>query len=132
MATSVTKVEFQLPLLPEYLSVLRATTSVIAGISSFRYDEIIQLRAAVSEVFDLEMDHAGRRGLGTEDSQLAIRFTADPRWLEIFIAGAIDDNIVFDSEEGQVRKALLQSLVDEVSVEVMGLRLIKYRSASPA
>ena len=43
----------RLPPKPEYLSVLRAAIGVIAGDISFNYDEIIQLRVAVSEAFQM-------------------------------------------------------------------------------
>ena len=41
--------ELRLPPKSQYVSILRATVGVIAGNMSFNYDEIIQIRTAVSE-----------------------------------------------------------------------------------
>ena len=40
-------VHLRLPVKPEYLAVLRATTGVIAGNMDFNYDEVMQIRVAM-------------------------------------------------------------------------------------
>ena len=130
-------IELRLPLKPEYLSVLRATTGVIAGTLSFNYDEMMQLRVAVSEVFDLGIKHATPAGQAPEVKELAVRFAVEPGKIEILIAGPIDYTRHLDSEEDKESHALLKSLMDEVGfgAEAAGgtaLHMVKYKSAEEA
>ena len=67
-------IQLRLPLKPEYLTLLRAAVGVIAGTISFNYDEIMQLRAAVSEVFDLGVKSVSGKEGNSEHDELSIRF----------------------------------------------------------
>ena len=61
-------IELRLPSRPEYLTLVRAAVGVIAGGMSFNYDEIIQLRVAVSEAVQMTMRRAQcRNGLAASD-----------------------------------------------------------------
>ena len=125
--------ELKLPLKPEYLPVIRATAGVIAGGMSFNYDEIVQVRVAVSEAFDLTMlrnnlrkDHSG----GTE---LVVRFTVSLDRLEILIPTLTGAGEAVASQEETESVAVLSSLMDEVEFtgedqEIPSIRLIKYRA----
>lgn len=64
-------IELRLPLKPQYLPILRATTGVVAGVVGFNYDEIMQLRVAVSEVFDLALKHVTPGSEVSEVNELA-------------------------------------------------------------
>lgn len=64
-------IELRLPLKPQYLPILRATTGVVAGVVGFNYDEIMQLRVAVSEVFDLALKHITLGRWASEVNELA-------------------------------------------------------------
>ena len=46
-------IEVRLPPKPEYLPVIRAAVGVIVGTMFFNYDEIIQIRVAAAEAFEL-------------------------------------------------------------------------------
>ena len=127
-------IELRLPLESGYLLILRVTTGVVAGVVSFNYDEIMQLRVAVSEVFDLAMKYVtpGSRISGV--NELAVRFSVHPDKIEIVIAGPRDYTSYLNREEGKENLALLRSLMDEVEFggEVAGktvLRMVKYRSS---
>ena len=125
--------ELKLPLKPEYLPVIRATAGVIAGGMSFNYDEIVQVRVAVSAAFDLTMlwtnlrkDHSG----GTE---LVVRFTVSLDRLEILIPALRGAGEAVASQEESESVAVLSSLMDEVEFtgedqEIPSIRLIKYRA----
>lgn len=126
-------IELRLPLKPEYLTILRATTGVVAGVVSFNYDEIMQLRVAVSEVFDLAMKYV-MPGIGTSGvKELVVRFPVHPDKLEILIMGPRDYTSYFNTGEGRESLALLRSLVDKVEfgakvADKTVIRMVKYRS----
>ncbi len=125
-------IELRLPLKPQYLPILRAATGVVAGAVSFNYDEIMQLRVAVSEVFDLALKHV-TPGIGvSEVNELAVILSVYPHEIEILIAGPKDYTSSLSTDEGEESLALLRSLVDEVEFgsEVDGktvIRMVKYR-----
>jgi anti-sigma regulatory factor (Ser/Thr protein kinase) len=126
-------IELRLPLKPRYFTIFRATMGAVAGVASSNYDEIMQLRVAVSEVFDLALKHItlGRGASGV--SELAIRFSVYPDKVEIVIMGSRNYTSYLNTEEGRENLALLGSLVDELEFgsEVAGktvIRMVKYRS----
>ena len=130
-------IELRLPLKSEYLPVLRTTTGVVAGSQSFGYDQIMQLRVAVTEVFDLAMDRLARAGQGATENELAVRFMMEPDKLEIMIAGPESYVVPPDSEEGKKSLALLKSLTDAVEFGIeaagrTGVRMVKYKSTGEA
>ena len=107
-------IELWLPLKSEYLTLVRATVGVISGGMSFNYDEIIQLRVAVSEAVQLATQWATREDSEATGTQLVVRFTVKPDRLVILLTvpeGLAGATTVEPDEEGL---ALLQSLVDEV------------------
>jgi len=127
-------IELRLPLKPEYLPILRATTGIVAGVISFNFDEIMRLRVAVSEVFDLAIKHVTPGVRVSEVNELAIRFPVYPDKLEIVIIGPKDYTSYLTTGEGRESLALLRSLVDEVEFggEVAGrtvVHMVKYRSS---
>jgi len=126
--------ELRLPLKSEYLPILRATTGVVAGVASFNYDEIMQLRVAVSEVFDLAIRHVMLGKGVSEVSDVVVRFSVYTDKIEILVTGPQDYTSYLNSEEGKESLALLRSLMDEVEfgAEVAGktvVRMVKYRSS---
>ena len=127
-------IELRLPPTSDYLSVLRATLGVIAGGMSFNYDEIIQLRVAISEAFSLAI----RRVVPEEQTgtapNLTVRFTVEPERLEILIPSPHAYPAPRAVEEEIESQALLESLMDEVqlgggSAEEPVVSMAKYKSA---
>lgn len=123
-------IELRVPLKSEYLLILRAITGVVAGVLSFNYDEIMQLRVAVSEIFDLAIKHLTRTSAAGE---LDVRFSIHPDKIEVLIMGPKGYTGHLNREEGKESMALLQSLMDEVEfgAEVAGrtlIRIVKYKS----
>ena len=131
-------IELRLPPNAQYLPVFRATIGVIAGAMSFNYDQIVQLRVAVSEAFDLAIKYVTRV---SEVNALAVRFTVEPDKLEILIpppesyVGHGDSQ--GESEEEKESKVLLESLMDELEFGAGDpgkpiVRMVKYQSARAA
>ncbi len=130
-------VVLQLPLKAEYLQVLRTTTGVIAGTISFTYDQIMQLRVVISEVFDLAINYVEGKHPSADVHNLAVRFATDPDKIEILITGPKNYTDLLDREEGKESQALLRGLMDEVEfgAEEAGesvIRMVKYKSADKA
>ena len=124
--------ELTLPPKSGFLPLVRATAGVIAGGLSFTYDEIVQLRTATAEVFELSVKHAEYSPRISASDSLAIRFTITPDELEIFILIPEDSRGTINSREQAESEALLGSLMDEVDLHAgtpdrPAIRLIKYR-----
>ncbi len=127
-------IELRLPPTSDYLSVLRATIGVIAGGMSFNYDEIIQLRVAVSEAFNLAI----RRVVPEEQTgtapNLIVRFTVESERLEILIPSPHGYLVPRAAEEEIESQALLESLMDDVqlgggSADEPVISMAKYKTA---
>ena len=131
MATSPTNDNIQLtiPLKAEYLPVLRATVGVIAGVLAFNYDEIMQLRVAVSEVFNLAMGQL-REQPPAEVPELAVSISAQPDGLEILLTSPSGFLPVLDGLADDESLALLNSLLDKVEMShgKAGVRMVKYKT----
>ena len=126
-------VELKLPPRAQYLPVLRATLGVVAGSMSFDYDEIMQLRVAVSEAFELAIEHLQGQHDPPENASLSVTFIAHPDWLEITVmdpgvpAGAVE------SAEEVESRVVLDSLLDSVEFGVLAAgsrvtRMVKCKS----
>lgn len=107
-------IEIKLPPAPEYLAVLRATIGVIAGNMSFNYDEIIQLRVAVSEVFNLAMEWVSKDVAPSATRELALQFVVEGDRLEILVPNQISYTVSLTGDQMAESRALLESLMDEV------------------
>lgn len=128
-------IELRLPLKPEYLLILRATTGVVAGSISFNYDEIMQLRVAVSEIFDLALKHVTPGSGTSEANELVVLFSLYSDEIEILIGDPRNYTSYLNTGEGKESLALLKSLMDELEfgAEVAGktvVRMVKHRSSA--
>ena len=127
-------VEVTIPAKPEFISVARLTAATVAGRQGFTYDDIEDLKIAVSEACNALIL------AGTGGSPLALRFSIAPDTLEIRIEtggpglelgpAASSDRKRLD--EGRLGVFLMQCLVDgaEVRRSEQGraeLRLVKRR-----
>ena len=127
-------IELRLPPRSEYLTLVRAAVGVISGGMSFNYDEIIQLRVAVTEAVQMATQWATQVQREATEAQLVVRFTVNPDGLGILLTvpeGLARDITAEPDEEGL---ALLQSLVDEVefgggAAGELLIRMVKYRPA---
>ena len=131
--------ELRLPLKPQYIQLARAAAGVIAGGMSFNYDEVVQVRLAVAETFELTRLRAQSSNPEAEGAEVLIRFTVAPNRLEILMPSVQEtgeeSGAHATSPEELESAALLESLMDMVELhgDAAGnpvIRLIKYRAAN--
>ena len=117
----------RLPLKSEYLPVLRMASGVIAGVMSFRYDEIVQLRVAVSEAFSIAVKNTSGEMGSEQTDEVEFRFTVSPESLEVQVLSQANILVDLDSEDAEESRALLESLMDEVELggEQYLVRMVK-------
>ena len=127
-------VEVTIPPKPEFVSVARLTTATVAARQSFTYDEIEDLKIAVSEACTALMVS------GTDGAPLTIRLALEARALEIRIETkgpgvelvATPPRTTEPLDETRLGVFLMQCLVDEVEVRrspegTAHIRLVKRR-----
>ncbi len=122
-------IELRLPLKLEYLGVVRGLVGVIAGSLDFNYDEVMQLRVALSEVFEMAT-HLEEHETETEPRDVVITFQPSTDGIEVRVAAPV--GLVRDifGERGDESRALLDSLMDSVEYDTDGaVRMVKRRSA---
>ena len=107
-------IEIKLPPTSEYLAVVRATIGVIAGNMSFNYDEVIQLRVAASEIFNLAAEWIAQDEEPLATRELALQFIVDENKLEILVPNQISYAVSLTGDQMVESRALLESLMDEV------------------
>lgn len=121
-------IELRLPLKLEYLNVIRATVGVIAGTLDFTYDEVMQFRVALSEIFELAT-HLAEHGSPDDPGDISFRFEPQPDGLGVRVGAAVTvvrDLVAEEQDEG---RALLDSLMDSVEFDTDGtVHMVKYRS----
>ena len=127
--------ELRLPLKPQYLQMARAAAGVVAGGMSFNYDEVIQVRVAVAEAFELTRLRTQNGDPEADVAEVLIRFTVAPNRLEIVIPSREENGAQATSPEEKESAALLESLMDTVELQgeaagTPAIRLVKYRTAN--
>jgi serine/threonine-protein kinase RsbW len=129
MKQSFDFVEMKIPAKPEYVGVIRLTLSGIASRMSFPYDDIEDLKIAVSEACTNAVHHAYS---DVEEGEVTIGFGLHDDRLEIMVAdsgrsfdfdeireemGPIKrDHPVDDMTEGGLGLFLIDTLMDRVQV----------------
>ena len=81
---------------------------------SFNYDEVIQLRVAASEVFNLAAEWVSQDVAASANRELALQFVVEGNKLEILVPNQISYAVSLTSDEMVESRALLESLMDEV------------------
>lgn len=128
-------VEVTIPPKAEFVSVARLTTATVAAKQSFTYDEIEDLKIAVSEACTALMVS------GTDGAPLTLRLTLEPQALEIDIetrgpgvelVTAASRTAKKPLDEKRLGIFLMQCLVDDVEVRrspegKAQIRLVKRR-----
>ena len=110
-------IELRVPPKLEHQSVARAAIGVIAGGLSFNYDEIIQLRVAVSEAFEVMLRRVEKTDPEASPSEVTIRFITDPDSVEVLIPAWPSIAGYVATEEDAESQALLESLMDEIMLD---------------
>lgn len=114
-----------IPARPEYVGVVRLAAAAIAGRMAFGYDEVEDLKVAVSEACSEAILSGG--------SEVEIQFAVNPDRLEVQVAGGVGragapaedsappEDSVLEPELGLL---LMRVLMDEVRTERQGTRQI--------
>ena len=122
-------IELRLPLRLEYLGVVRGLAGVIAGTLDFNYDEVMHLRVALSEVFEMAT-HVEEHETGANPRDIVISFEPRTDGLEVRVAAPMGLARDIVGEQGDESRALLDSLMDSVEYDTDGaVRMVKHRSA---
>jgi len=135
-SADVEQVEVTIPARAEFVSVVRLTTAAVAARQGLMYDEIEDLKIAVSEACTSLITAGVAPG-----SSLVVRFALRGDALEVSVdgrgpgislaPGAPDGDA--DLDEGRLGVFLMQCLVDEVEARrdvaagTAGVRLVKRR-----
>lgn len=109
-------IELRVPPKLVHQSVARAAIGVIAGGLSFNYDEIIQLRVAVSEAFEIMLRRVEQTSPEASPLEVTIRFSTDADSIEVLIPAWPSIPSYVATEEDAESQALLESLMDEVQL----------------
>ena len=109
-------IEVRLPPRLEHTAVLRAAVGVIAGGMSFNYDEIMQIRTALTEAFELAAAAFTPQETEAESSHMAVTFGVQQDRIAIELADPGHGITRLGEEAAEESKALLKSLVDELEM----------------
>jgi serine/threonine-protein kinase RsbW len=113
-------VELTIPAKAEYVGIVRLTTSGVANRMGYSYDDIEDIKVAVSEACTNAVNHAYKEG---EKGQVQIKlFTYEDR-LEIMV---IDEGKSFDAERviGEMKPLSATMTLEEMNEGGLGLYLI--------
>ncbi len=127
--------ELRLPLKLRHLDVLRATAGVIAGTNSFTYDEILQIRVAVSELFEWALRRLSPEWMAWAQDNFVVSFRVEDNKLEVLVSGPSDFVQSLHGKGQEESLELLKSLMDEVtfraeSVDKTLVGMVKYKSTT--
>ena len=122
-------IEMKVPATVEYIGVVRLSLSGIANRMGFSYEDIEDLKVAVSEAMTSVITHMGRH---EEEGQMTIRFKVYEKQLEVMIAvseanfGLDDGNeqakvkeetgAMENVGEGGIGLFLMDALMDDVQI----------------
>jgi len=122
-------IEIKVPAKPEYVGVVRLSTSGIANRMGFAYDDIEDLKVAISEAITNGVKHAYNE---TGEGEITIGFGVYENRIEVMVAdhgGSFDlkkvkedigpyqeDDTVDDLREGGFGLFLIDALMDKVEI----------------
>ncbi|HEV8338965.1 MAG TPA: ATP-binding protein [bacterium] len=112
--TSPERVAMTIPSRAEYVGVVRLAAAAIAGRMAFGYDEVEDLKVAVSEACSEAILNGG--------SEVEIQFAVGPDRLEVQVAGGVGQ--AERGQESELGLLLMRVLMDEVRTEREGARQI--------
>lgn len=105
-------VYLRVPAKPEYMLVVRLTTSAVASRAGFDVDEIEDIKLAVSEAGIFMMNHS------KSVKWLELEFSVDKDkgiWIDILASEAIhQDAVLSESEQSELSFYIMESLMDRV------------------
>ncbi|MCH8087139.1 MAG: ATP-binding protein [Chloroflexi bacterium] len=129
-------IDLRLPPKAAYRTALRAILGAIAATVSFNYDEIMQLRIAVSDAFDMAVRHMAQRPQAPEEAGVDIRFIITADTIEFTVSAPFDGGKILGDEPDFESQGVIRGIMDEVDLgpgtdNKTVVRAVKRRS-SPA
>ncbi len=126
-------IDLRLPPKAAYRTALRAILGAIAATVAFNYDEIMQLRIAVSEAFDMAVRHMAQRPQAPEGAGVDIRFVITADTIEFTVSAPFDSGEIQGDEPDLESQGLLRGMMDEVDLgpgtdNMTVVRAVKRRS----
>ena len=125
-------IKMEIPANPDYVSILRLTTSGIANKLGFSMDDIEDMKVAVSEACSNAVKHS-------EDNKVIINFNLLNNGIQIEIidngkgydVDSIETPDLSNPKEGGLGLFIIQTLMDEVNIESKGnqgttIKMTKY------
>lgn len=125
-------IKMEIPANPDYVSILRLTTSGIANKLGFSMDDIEDMKVAVSEACSNAVKHS-------EDNKVSINFNLLNNGIQIEIidngkgydVDSIQTPDLSNPKEGGLGLFIIQTLMDEVDIESKGnhgttIKMTKY------
>lgn len=125
-------IKMEIPANPDYVSILRLTTSGIANKLGFSMDDIEDMKVAVSEACSNAVKHS-------EDNKVSINFNLLNNGIQIEIidngkgydVDSIETPDLTNPKEGGLGLFIIQTLMDEVNIESKGnqgttIKMTKY------
>ncbi len=125
-------IKMEIPANPDYVSILRLTTSGIANKLGFSMDDIEDMKVAVSEACSNAVKHS-------EDNKVSINFNLLNNGIQIEIidngkgydVDSIETPDLSNPKEGGLGLFIIQTLMDEVNIESKGnqgttIKMTKY------
>lgn len=113
------RVVMTIPARPEYVGVVRLAAAAIAGRMAFGYDEVEDLKVAVSEACSEAILSGG--------SEVEIQFAVGADRLEVLVAGGVGRAEApgqDSAQETEMGLLLMRVLMDEVRTERQGARQV--------
>ena len=125
-------IKMEIPANPDYVSILRLTTSGIANKLGFSMDDIEDMKVAVSEACSNAVKHS-------EDNKVSINFNLLNNGIQIEIidngkgydVDSIETPDLTNPKEGGLGLFIIQTLMDEVNISSKGnqgttIKMTKY------
>ncbi|MES5397499.1 anti-sigma B factor RsbW [Bacillus amyloliquefaciens] len=121
MSTSVDYIEMKIPAEPEYVGIVRLTLSGVASRMGYTYDDIEDLKIAVSEACTNAVQHAYK---DESKGEVSVRFGVFEDRLEVIVADQ-GDSFDFDQKQQDLGPYTPSHTVDQLSEGGLGLYLME-------
>lgn len=109
-------IELRIPNKPDYVGVIRLTTSAIGSKVGLNIEEIEDVKVSISE--------ACNNALG-KSKNFVIKYDLNNEKLEIFVENVSEENINDNLKEKKLGILIIKSLMDEVYFTSEGIKMIK-------
>ncbi len=109
---SMNSVYLKVPAKPEYMLVIRLTTSAVASRAGFDVDEIEDIKMAVSEAGTFVMN----QDKGVEWLELTFKVDKEEgMWIDIFASESVHQEALFSNrEQSELSFYIMESIMDQV------------------